>query len=49
VKCDEETNPASIRELGRVVTEIGLRPHPPAEFVVIRLTQREGAADLMLR
>jgi len=49
VKCDEELNPASIRELGRVVTEIGLRPHPPAEFIVVRLTQREGVADLMLR
>jgi hypothetical protein len=49
VKCDIETNPLELRDLGEVVTEIGLAPNPPAEFVVIRVTQREGVADLLPR
>ena len=49
VKCDSETNPPELSDLGEVVTEIGLAPNPPAEFVVIRITQREGVADLLPR
>jgi uncharacterized protein len=49
VKCDAETNPPEMRDLGEVVTEIGIAPNPPAEFIVIRLTQREGVADLLPR
>jgi uncharacterized protein len=37
VKCDEETNPAEAQALGQVVTEIGLAPSIPYEFVVVRL------------
>lgn len=37
VKCDAETNPPEAREAGRVVTEIGLAPAAPAEFVVVRI------------
>jgi hypothetical protein len=37
VKCDAETNPQEAREVGRVVTEIGLAPAVPYEFVVVRL------------
>ena len=37
VKCDGETNPPEVRETGRVITEIGLRPAAPAEFIVIRI------------
>jgi phage tail sheath protein FI len=39
VKCDNETNPSESIESGRVVTEIGLAPTKPAEFVVFRLAQ----------
>jgi hypothetical protein len=49
IKCDSETNPPERRGSGEVVTEIGLAPNPPAEFVVIRVAQREGAADLLAR
>jgi uncharacterized protein len=41
VKCDAETNPAAGRERGEVVTEIGLAPSSPAEFVVVRIVHRE--------
>lgn len=43
VKCDEETNPTEVRELGMVVTEIGVAIVRPAEFVVFRISQ---AGDL---
>jgi hypothetical protein len=37
VKCDAETNPAEVRESGRIVAEIGLAPTVPSEFVVVRI------------
>ncbi|WP_017718398.1 phage tail sheath family protein [Kamptonema formosum] len=37
VKCDEETNPPEVRDAGKVVTEIGLAPTIPNEFIVVRL------------
>jgi phage tail sheath protein FI len=39
VKCDAETNPASLREVGQVVTEIGVAIVRPAEFVIFRISQ----------
>jgi phage tail sheath protein FI len=42
VKCDAETNPRVVRDAGLVVTEIGLAPSVPAEFVVVRLVQQDG-------
>ena len=44
VKCDAETNPAEIRDLGMVVTEIGVAIVRPAEFVIFRITQSTGLA-----
>ncbi|MFB2971828.1 phage tail sheath family protein [Aerosakkonema sp. BLCC-F183] len=37
IKCDSETNPAEMRDMGKVVTEIGLAPTKPNEFIVVRL------------
>lgn len=39
VKCDAETNPPEVRELGQVITEIGVAVIEPAEFVIFRLSQ----------
>lgn len=39
VKCDESTNPPESVDLGRVITEIGVAPSKPAEFVVFRIMQ----------
>jgi phage tail sheath protein FI len=44
VKCDESTNPPEVRELGQVVTEIGVAIVKPAEFVIFRITQLTGSA-----
>jgi phage tail sheath protein FI len=42
VKCDDVTNPPEIRDLGRVITEIGVAPVKPAEFVIFRISQWAG-------
>ncbi len=42
VKCDAETNPASTRELGQVITVIGVAITKPAEFVIFRIQQNPG-------
>lgn len=39
VKCDESTNPKETREIGQVITEIGVAPVKPAEFVIFRIAQ----------
>ena len=42
VKCDAETNPPEVRDLGQVVTEIGVAVVKPAEFVIFRISQFAG-------
>jgi phage tail sheath protein FI len=42
VKCDEETNPVELRDLGQVITEIGVSIVKPAEFVIFRISQWAG-------
>ncbi|MFL6337423.1 MAG: phage tail sheath C-terminal domain-containing protein [Pyrinomonadaceae bacterium] len=39
VKCDAENNPPELRELGQVVTEVGVAIVRPAEFVIFRISQ----------
>src|SRR5574337_62109 len=39
VKCDADTNPPEVRDLGQVVTEIGVAIVRPAEFVIFRISQ----------
>jgi phage tail sheath protein FI len=43
VKCNAETNPPQLRELGQVVTEIGVAIVKPAEFVIFRIQQMTGS------
>ena len=45
VKCDAETNPAENRDAGILVTEIGICPVKPAEFVVFRIGQKSGETE----
>ncbi|MFL6292692.1 MAG: phage tail sheath family protein [Thermoanaerobaculia bacterium] len=42
VRCDASTNPPEVRDLGQVVTEIGVAVVRPAEFVVFRLSPWAG-------
>lgn len=45
VRCDETTNPEEVRELGQVVTEIGVAVVKPAEFVIFRISQWSGGTQ----
>jgi uncharacterized protein len=45
VRCDETTNPPAVRDLGQVVTEIGVALVKPAEFVVFRVSQWAGVSS----
>ena len=45
VRCDADTNPPETREVGQVVTEIGLAATAPAEFIVVRIIHRTGTTD----
>jgi uncharacterized protein len=42
VHCDATTNPPEVRDLGQVVTEIGVAVVKPAEFVIFRISQWAG-------
>lgn len=41
VRCDAVTNSREVRDLGHLVTEVGLAPAMPGEFIVIRIVQGE--------
>jgi phage tail sheath protein FI len=43
VKCDEELNPEEVRNIGQLIIEIGVAPVRPAEFVIIRISQKTKA------
>lgn len=45
VKCDAETNPQEMIDLGRLYVEIGVNPVKPAEFVIIRMGQWAGGSE----
>lgn len=45
VRCDASTNPPEVRRAGVVVTEIGLAPVVPNEFVVVRFTHGQGGVN----
>jgi phage tail sheath protein FI len=42
VRCNAETNPPEVVDAGQVVTEIGVAPSRPAEFVIFRIRQFAG-------
>jgi hypothetical protein len=39
VKVDDENNPPEMRDLGRLIIDVGVAPVKPAEFVIFRITQ----------
>jgi hypothetical protein len=42
VTCDASTNPPETRDAGLVITEIGLAPAQPSEFLVVRIVHGAG-------
>lgn len=46
VKCDVETNPPDVQEAGQVITELGLAPTTPNEFIVVSLIHGDSGVSL---
>jgi phage tail sheath protein FI len=46
VRIDEELNPFSEQQLGRLHIEVGLRPTYPAEFIVVRIGIWSGGGEV---
>jgi hypothetical protein len=46
VKCDETINPPEVRDAGLVITEIGLAPALPNEFIVVHIIH--GASGITI-
>ena len=46
VKCNAETNSPEVRKAGKVVTEIGLAPAIPSEFIVVRIIHGAGGITI---
>jgi hypothetical protein len=49
VKCDDTVNPPESVAAGRVITEIGVAPAIPAEFVIIRVGRTAGEIETVER
>ncbi|MBD1873783.1 phage tail sheath family protein [Nodosilinea sp. FACHB-131] len=47
IKCDAEINTPEVLDRGMVITEIGLAPTVPSEFIVVRLIQGETGVTLV--
>lgn len=47
VRCNAETNPRDVRDVGHMVVEVGVAPALPAEFIVFHVVQKmsEQAAE----
>jgi phage tail sheath protein FI len=45
VKCDAETNPLEVRDVGQLIVQVGLAPVKPAEFVIFRISQWAGPSS----
>ncbi len=43
VKVDAENNPEEVRNVGQLIIEVGVAPVRPAEFVIIRISQKTRA------
>jgi phage tail sheath protein FI len=46
VKCDLENNPASSRDLGQLIVEVGIAPSKPFEFIVVRVGRVREAFEV---
>jgi phage tail sheath protein FI len=47
VKCDEENNPQSIIDAGQIITEIGVAPTIPGEFIVFRIGKIKNGFEIL--
>jgi phage tail sheath protein FI len=48
VRCDETLNPPQVVDAGQLITEIGVAPTEPLEFIVLQLS-RDGDGTLSMK
>ena len=46
VKCDSETNTPDVIDAGMVVTQVGVAPVAPAEFIVVRIIHGSSGVSI---
>jgi len=46
VKCDDETNPPEVIDVGQLIVEVGMCPVKPVEFVIFRIGQMPTGGDV---
>jgi phage tail sheath protein FI len=46
VKCDEETNPPTEREQGRMLAVVGVAPSQPFEFIILRVGRANNQFEI---
>jgi uncharacterized protein len=46
VKCDEETNPQESIDQGQLITVVAVAPVKPAEFIIFKIGQNAGGAQV---
>lgn len=47
VICNAETNPSEVRDAGKIVTEIGLAPSMPNEFIIVRIVHGDSGVTFL--
>jgi phage tail sheath protein FI len=47
VDCSIATNPPSVTDQGQMIAVIGVRPPPPAEFVIVRVGRTDSGLDFI--
>jgi phage tail sheath protein FI len=47
VKCDEENNPQSVVDEGKIITDIGVAPSIPAEFIIFRIGKVKDKIEII--
>jgi phage tail sheath protein FI len=47
VKCDEVNNPQSVIDEGKIITDIGVAPSVPAEFIVFRIGKIKDKIEII--
>lgn len=47
VKCDEENNPQSVMDAGQIITDIGVAPSIPGEFIVFRIGKIKNGFEIL--
>jgi phage tail sheath protein FI len=46
VKCDEANNPQEVIDAGKIITDVGVAPSIPGEFIVFRIGRTEGEMEV---